>query len=355
MISGDLLLGLTGLAAYGASTGFEIELPNASRVSPAVSFGPVLIGLGASAAGLSSATLAIAALLVQFLIAGLLRRNFVATTAHAAGILLNLPLVLAFEQLRLRTESARTIGLVFVVAMGSLAYFGVDLYAKAFGVTWRGARRSVLVERVRAAVPVVIVLASTAGLIVLVLPLMGWATFVVMFVPVLATKSEFARWGRARRTYDETVRTLSDLAEGAGYVPQGHSARVAKLCVELGRELSLPPNRLHELELVGLLHDVGAVSLTDPAELGGVDESHLARSTSYLLQETEYLARYSQIVVDIAEGKRELPLEGKILRIADQFEALEGPPWHRLRSLAVSALPEDEEVVEALKRLVRVS
>jgi hypothetical protein len=112
---------------------------------------------------------------------------------------------------------------------------------------------------------------------------------------------------------------------------------------------------LHELELVGLLHDVGAVSLADPSDVSTVNPESVAQSTGYLLQETEYLAGYASVIIDIARGKRDLPVEGKILRIADRFERLEGPARRRLRTLAASAVAEDAEVVAALERILRVS
>jgi hypothetical protein len=127
------------------------------------------------------------------------------------------------------------------------------------------------------------------------------------------------------------------------------------LCVKIGRELSLPADRLHELQLVGLLHDVGAVSLPDPADVATVNPEHVARSTAYLLEETEYLAGYADIVLDVARGKADLPVEGRILRVADAFENLTGSAWRRLRVLAATAVPEDAEVVAALERVVAVS
>jgi hypothetical protein len=200
-----------------------------------------------------------------------------------------------------------------------------------------------------------VVVASAAGLIVLVLPRLTWAAFLVMFIPVVAAKHEFGRYGEAQRTYGETVRTLAALAEGAGYVPHGHQARVADLCVRIGREMSLPIERLRELELVGLLHDVGAVSLPDPADVEEVDREEIARSSGQLLEETEYLARYASIVLDAAKGARDLPLEGRILRVADAYDGFTGSAAVKLQAVGESATPEDGEVVAALGRVLQAS
>jgi hypothetical protein len=355
VISETLLIGIAGVGAYAASTSFEIELPNGGRVSPAVSFGPALAAATAYRSPGSPIVVFLAALVVQFLIVGVVRRELLSSVGHALGLGFSFSLGLAASRLPLRMRPNGRIELLLAVGVAALAYFETDLYIKVLSTTRRGLRKRLLLESMSAGIPLVVVLASTAGLIVVVLPFMGWATFLVMFVPVLATRHEFARWGRARRTYDETVRTLAGLAEGAGYVPQGHSARVAELCVRIGRELSLPAERLRELELVGLLHDVGAVSLPDPSDLTDVDPERVAQSTGYLLQETEYLAGYADVVLDVARGKPDLPLAGRILRVADAFESQRGPARRRLQLMAGSAFSEDAYVLAALKRVVSVS
>jgi HD-GYP domain-containing protein (c-di-GMP phosphodiesterase class II) len=176
-----------------------------------------------------------------------------------------------------------------------------------------------------------------------------------MFVPVLATRTEFERYGKAQRTYDETVRALAGLTEGAGYVPQGHQARVADLCVKIGREMSLPAERVRELELVALLHDVGAVSLADPSDVARVHPEEVARSTGRMLEETEYLARYAPIVLDAARGTRDLPIEGRILRVADAYDRLSAAGWDDAKSIERAGAAEDAEVVGALRRVLKYS
>jgi hypothetical protein len=245
--------------------------------------------------------------------------------------------------------------LLITAAAGAVVYGILDLEVRAILAARVVHAPRAFVESVRAGIPVVVVLSSSAALVVLVLPLLGWWTFLVMFIPVLATRQEFGRYRKARQTYDETVRALTSLLEGSGYVATGHSERVASLCVQIGRQLALAPDRLHELELVGLLHEAGAVSLADPSDLADVTPEEVARSTGYLLQETEYLARYAAIVVGIARGDRDQPIEGRILRIANAYESAEGAPWARLRSVTVLAQPDDAEVMAALGRVVRVS
>src|SRR5918998_221030 len=44
---------------------------------------------------------------------------------------------------------------------------------------------------------------------------------------------------------------------------EGHTRRVALLAVEVGEELGVPPSRLRELAIGGLLHDIGKLSVPD--------------------------------------------------------------------------------------------
>src|SRR5207249_1450241 len=126
---------------------------------------------------------------VELLIVGIARWQFLASLGHALGLGMSFAFVLAYDQLWLRGDRHENrVGLLVVVAASSLFYFGVDVWIRSFGIARRGEGLRRMVESMPIALSVVAVLASTAGLIVLVLPVMGWATFVVMFIPVLATR-----------------------------------------------------------------------------------------------------------------------------------------------------------------------
>ena len=60
----------------------------------------------------------------------------------------------------------------------------------------------------------------------------------------------------------------------------GHSERVARMAVSLGRQLELPPATLGDLRLAGLLHDVGKIAVRDsvlqkPGPLTPEEEAHV--------------------------------------------------------------------------------
>src|ERR1700723_4494517 len=92
---------------------------------------------------------------------------------------------------------------------------------------------------------------------------MGLAAVAVFAAPLLVTQVALRRYAEIRATYLQTVRALARSTEVGGYVEAGHSARVSRLAVAVGRELGMPEAALLELEYAALMHDIGQLSLAD--------------------------------------------------------------------------------------------
>src|SRR6266536_2454444 len=93
---------------------------------------------------------------------------------------------------------------------------------------------------------------------------MGLAALAFFIAPLLVTQVAFRRYARIRLTYLQTVPALSPITEVGGYVESGHSHRVSRLAVAIGRELGMNEPELLELEYAALMHDIGQLSLPDP-------------------------------------------------------------------------------------------
>lgn len=347
-----IVTGGFAVLAYGTSAGIEVDLPNGRRVSPVAAFGPAVAALGAGGYEVApSLALVTSAVLIELSVVCLRKRHVRTALLHALGLSASILFVFLSGRIVASAGVSATFGLIGGVGLGSLVYYALDVLGLA---TSKGARLgAALSENARATLPLAVVMTSTAGLLVLVFPHLRWASFGVLFLPVLAARYEFARYGEARRTYHQTVSALAALTEGAGYVPSGHHARVAELCVVMGRELGLPDERTRELELVGLLHDVGAVSLPEVSDVSRVDQIVIARSTGRILGETEHLAKYAPVLVEAIRGGEGISLEARILRMANAYETLCGSPAHRLRKLAAGLRDGEEEVFAALSRATR--
>jgi putative nucleotidyltransferase with HDIG domain len=65
------------------------------------------------------------------------------------------------------------------------------------------------------------------------------------------------------RGYLETIRSLASAIDAKDPYTRGHAERVARLAVEIGRELGLSADDLAALEYAGILHDVGKIGIPD--------------------------------------------------------------------------------------------
>ncbi len=93
---------------------------------------------------------------------------------------------------------------------------------------------------------------------------MGPAELAVFAGPLLVIQLAFRRYAGIRATYLQTVRALAQVTEVGGYVEGGHSRRVSRLALAIGRELGLPEPALLDLEYAALMHDIGQLSLAEP-------------------------------------------------------------------------------------------
>jgi putative nucleotidyltransferase with HDIG domain len=160
---------------------------------------------------------------------------------------------------------------------------------------------------------------------------------------------------------------------------RSHSETVSETCGLIAEELGLAPERVARLRLAGLLHDIGKIGIPDailqkPSAL--TDEEFEVMKThsklgyrivrgAELEQEAEWILHHHERPDGrgYPDGLRgdELPLESRIILVADAFEAMTSDrPYRRGQSECV-ALAEltrcsgsqfDPDCVEALHRAV---
>jgi putative nucleotidyltransferase with HDIG domain len=139
----------------------------------------------------------------------------------------------------------------------------------------------------------------------------------------------------------ETIETLNAAVEARDPYTAGHSQRVRRVSLAIGRELALPAKRLGALGTAALFHDVGKIGMPDsiltkpepltPAE-AAVMREHAPRGAEIVsrissLQDSVAAIRHHHERWDglgYPDGLREdaIPLEAAIVGLADAWDAM---------------------------------
>jgi hypothetical protein len=225
-------------------------------------------------------------------------------------------------------------------------------------------------DEIRAMGPLCAASGATGMLLAVSTFVMGPATLLVFTAPILVTQVAFRRFAGIRATYLQTVRALSQVTEVGGYVEAGHSRRVSRLAVGMGRELGMTEEELLELEYAALMHDIGQLSLRDPIPGGATvlaspqEQRRIAELGAGVITKTGVLDEVAEIVrrqsdpYRVSDGSAP-PLASRVIKVANAYDDLVGDSPDRDRSAAVlerlrldSAAEYDPTVIEALGHVV---
>ena len=179
-----------------------------------------------------------------------------------------------------------------------------------------------------------------------------------------------------RELFVGTVKALAAAIDGKDKYTRGHSERVSRISVAIGRRMNLPANELETLRISALLHDVGKIAIDDnilkkPAALTEAEfeimKTHPMRGYKIMSQIPAmgpYLpGMYMHHEMVNGQGypqgltSEQIPLQAKIVSVADTFDAMTidrpyskgmelQPALERLRSFVGTRYQSD--VVEAL-------
>jgi putative nucleotidyltransferase with HDIG domain len=147
-----------------------------------------------------------------------------------------------------------------------------------------------------------------------------------------------------RMSFDSAIQTLSATVDAKHTLTAGHSERVAKLSVRIAKRMGLNKNRLEALRYAALLHDIGKIGISDRILLknGPFNDSEREEMKSHPAKTKEILEKFhfpkllrniptiSALHHERIDGTGypnglagdDIPLEAKILSVADVFDAL---------------------------------
>jgi diguanylate cyclase (GGDEF)-like protein len=139
---------------------------------------------------------------------------------------------------------------------------------------------------------------------------------------------------------------------------RSHSETVAQLCVAIGERLGIEPPGLERLRLAGLLHDVGKIGVADailqkpdslaPDELSAMTEhveiGHAILLAAELPIEAHWVLHHHERIdgggYPTGLPGTSIPVESRIIAVADAFEAMTGTRPYR------EAVTVEEAIVE---------
>ncbi len=167
------------------------------------------------------------------------------------------------------------------------------------------------------------------------------------------------RFDDQRRSFMGTLRALTAAIDAKDPYTRGHSERVAYLAAQLAEVMGLPPEEVERVHTTGLVHDVGKI---------GVPEKVLCKSGRLTSEEFDQIKRHPQIGYDILgavpsidpmlpgvlhhherwDGRgyphglagEDIPLLGRILALADTFDAMSSTRSYR------PAMPREKVLAE---------
>lgn len=162
------------------------------------------------------------------------------------------------------------------------------------------------------------------------------------FAHQVAAAIENARLHETNRdTFYQTIRALAQALEMRDSYTHGHSERVTRYAVRMGRALGVRGSDLAVVEQAGLLHDIGKIGVRDavllkPGRLDGREREAIERHPiigDSILHPVGFLASALQVVLHHHEHwdgtgypsglkGEEIPLVARIIAVADTYDAM---------------------------------
>jgi hypothetical protein len=253
------------------------------------------------------------------------------------------------------------------------------LVAVAVALRERASVRSVYARSPSVVASSLVMLAPLAWLMAHAFQTIGSWAALVFAIPLYTTRSAYQRVVELRDMFTQTVRSLASAVDAKDKFTSGHSERVQRIAVDIGREMRCSEKDLEALEWGGLLHDIGKIGVPDAVLL---KQDKLTRDERIIMN--QHPVKGEEIIKPVQRLGPELPiirhhhewyngsgypdhLEGeqiprlaRILGVADAFEAMTAARPYRMTPLtAEQALGElrkysgiqfDPEMVEAFAR-----
>ncbi len=184
-----------------------------------------------------------------------------------------------------------------------------------------------------------------------------------------------------RRSYWNTVYALAATVDLRDHPTRGHSDRLALFALTMAKRLGLPAERLENLKIAALLHDIGKIGIGDVIlrKPGGLTPEEYDAMKTHTLMGAKLLAmadfpprvveavlfhheRFDGSGYPLGLRAEQIPIEARILAAADAFEGMTSERPYRAAMPVAGAIDElirgqgshfDPRVISALVACLR--
>ncbi|MBI3522420.1 MAG: HD-GYP domain-containing protein [Chloroflexi bacterium] len=206
-----------------------------------------------------------------------------------------------------------------------------------------------------------------------------WAALLFM-APLLLARYSFTKYAETRSLFFGTVSALSQAIDAKDGFTRGHADRVSRIAGAIARQMSLSERVIEQIELAGLLHDIGKIGVEDrvlmkPMRLDPDETELMRRHPIYgaaILEPSAALRPLVPYVLHHHENfngtgypeglaGESIPLGSRIIIVADAYEAMTSDRIYRKAIGHDRAMDElsrykgmqfDPRVVRALEQLI---
>jgi hypothetical protein len=171
----------------------------------------------------------------------------------------------------------------------------------------------------------------------------AWLQGAAMLVPILLLGFAVHLHAEMQAQYQETMVALTLMLQRAHPYTHGHLERVARLSEEVGLRLGMPAQRARMVRDAAILHDIGKIAIDEqvlekPGRLTEEEFAHVKNHAEFGGQILKDCPQFAVIASWIhshherpdgngyPEGRKraEIPLESRIIAVADAFDAMVG-------------------------------
>lgn len=168
-----------------------------------------------------------------------------------------------------------------------------------------------------------------------------WFALVLFFFPLVVSRQVYLRYVNLKEAYLDTVRSLVGTIEAKDQYTRGHSDRVAILSERIASSMGMSEEQVENVRIAAQLHDLGKVAMADsvlqnPGRLTATEIAQIRTHPEVGAQIVERVPALKDLAPVVRHhherydgtgyggglAREAIPLEARILAVADSFDAM---------------------------------